>query len=62
MADKNFDKETSPSTTGLSDEMRNRILEEHARKYPGGDPAVRRTNPDKGTIGTGKSGKGGPSK
>jgi hypothetical protein len=48
--------DSSPSTAG-GDEMRNRILEEHAKKYPEGDPSVRRISPDKGRIGPSKKGK-----
>jgi hypothetical protein len=46
-----FEKQTSGSTPDASDE-RNRILEEHAKRYPEGDPSVRRKSPDKGTIGS----------
>lgn len=47
---KDFEKNTSESTIGINDAKRNEILEEHARKFPEGDPSVRRKNPDKGKI------------
>lgn len=46
---KEAEKETSGSTLG-DDAMRNKILEEHAKKYPEGDPSVRRKNPEKGSL------------
>lgn len=46
---KELEKETSGSTLG-DDAMRNKILEEHAKKYPEGDPSVRRKNPEKGSL------------
>jgi len=54
--DKKIDKESSSGVVGGGDRMRNVILEEHARKYPEGDPSVRRISPDKGTFGAGKKG------
>ncbi len=45
-------KQYSASTPDVS-EQRNKILEEHTKKYPDGDPSVRRISPDKGTFGVG---------
>ena len=48
-ADKNLEGDSSGSSLG-DDQKRNEILEEHAKKYPEGDPSVRRKNPDKGSL------------
>lgn len=47
--EKSSEKESSGSSLG-DDRKRNEILEEHAKKYPEGDPSVRRKNPDKGSL------------
>lgn len=40
------------SDSGLVSPLKNEILEDHARRYPEGDPAVRRKNPDRGELPT----------
>lgn len=37
--------------SGIVSPEKNKILEEHMRKYPEGDPAVRRVNPSRDEIG-----------
>jgi hypothetical protein len=46
--DANIEQEAHDS--GLVSDEKNKIFEEHARKYPEGDPAVRRIRPDRGEI------------
>jgi hypothetical protein len=44
------EKNTSASPASLKDDARNQTLAEHLKKYPEGDPSVRRISPDKGRI------------
>src|SRR5690242_17266461 len=42
--------ERESTESGIISPEKNKILEKHAREFPEGDPAVRRTRPDKGDI------------
>ena len=47
---KQVDIERESHDSGIVSPERNRIVEEHFREHPEGDPAVRRVRPDSGTI------------